>query len=77
MRNVEKPPKFKPTKDDKKQLEATYQHFLDIVEKYGGVCEKCAKTMDEVLVRLVTRLFRERHDKNWYKVKLSQLNRKD
>ena len=74
MKNMkEKPPKFVPTKDDMIQMELMYQNFMNIA-KENGITEM---TMDNIIVGLVRKVFRERQAKNWYKVKLSELNRKD
>ena len=63
MMKANKPPKFKPTKEDTKQMEEVYNHFMQIALD-NGISEK---TMSDIILGLVRRMFKERHDKNWYK----------
>lgn len=73
MKNKNKPPKFVPTKDDMTQMELMYRNFMQIA-RGNGITEQ---TMENIVVGLVRKVFRERHAKNWYKTKFNELNGKD
>ena len=70
MKDKNKPPKFVPTKDDAIQMELMYQNFMRIAKEHG-ITEQ---TMDNIIVGLVRKVFRERQAKNWYKTRLNEVN---
>lgn len=58
-----KPPKFVPTKSDANQMEQIYEFYMNVA-KENGINEK---TVSDIIIGLVRKLYKERHAKNWYK----------